>query len=110
MSTAIQEFQAQREITKSLGQTRADAAGAGFAEGGSALDMLRESASQGALQRAVLAEQGLITEQGFREQAQSYTNMAEAARDAAHAEMQASIGADVTACLKIATGLAMMPV
>jgi hypothetical protein len=30
-STAIQSFQQQREVTKSLGQTTADVAGAGFA-------------------------------------------------------------------------------
>src|SRR5580704_5671282 len=48
VSTAIQEQQESREISKALGQTQADVAGAGFAESGSALDILRESAQQGA--------------------------------------------------------------
>jgi hypothetical protein len=61
-STAIKEFQTEREIQNSLGETRADVAGACFAESGSALDILRESASQGSLQKSVLATQGLITE------------------------------------------------
>src|ERR1700730_1807858 len=58
-STAIQEMQQTREITKALGQTQADEAGAGFATSGSAMDILRESASQGALTKAVAGEQGL---------------------------------------------------
>lgn len=68
-STAIKQSQQDRELYKSLGQTTADVAGAGFASSGSALDILRESASQGAQARAVLGEQGLITEEGYKEQA-----------------------------------------
>jgi hypothetical protein len=107
-STAIQEMQAQRELYKSMGQTKADVAGAGFAASGSALDMLRESASQGALQQAVLQRQGLITEQGYEEQAESYRNMEAAAQMAAQAEKKAAVGAEWTAGLKFATGLASM--
>lgn len=107
-STAIQEFQAQRETTKALGETTADVAGAGFAEGGSALDLLRDSASQGAMQKAVLGEQGLITEAGYKEQAQSYQNMAAAAGDAANAEKMAQTGDFITGGIKIATGIATL--
>src|SRR4051812_29801498 len=53
-STAIKLTQAQRELSKSMGQTSADVAGAGFAASGSALDILRESATQGALQQSVI--------------------------------------------------------
>ena len=35
------------------------------------LDILAQLASQGALQKAVIQRQGLITEQGYEEQAQS---------------------------------------
>jgi hypothetical protein len=91
-STAIQTFQQQRETTKALGQTAADVAGAGFAESGSALDLLRESASQGALAKAVLSEQGLITEAGYEEQAKSYANMQTAANMAASADKTAATG------------------
>jgi hypothetical protein len=100
LSTRIKQAQTDREIYKSLGETRADVAGAGFAESGSALDILRESASQGALTKAVLAEQGLITEAGYREQAQSYRTMADAAGMAAKAEDVAARGAEWTAGLK----------
>jgi hypothetical protein len=107
-STAIQEMQAQRELYKSLGQTTADVAGAGFATSGSAIDLLRQSASQGVLQQAVLARQGLITEQGFEEQAQSYRTMESAANMAAGAEDKAAYGADITAGVKFAAGIATL--
>ena len=98
-STAIQEYQQQREVTLSLGKTAAETAGAGFAASGSSLDILRDSAAQGALQRAVIGEQGLITEAGYKEQAQSYENMANAAMKAAGAANQAATGQFVAAGL-----------
>lgn len=94
-STAIQTMQAERQMYKSLGQTTADVAGAGFATAGSAMDILRESASQGALQQAVLQRQGLITEAGYEEQAQSFRSMEAAADMAASAEKKAAFGADI---------------
>src|SRR6516165_945119 len=74
-STAIQEYQKQREVMQTLGQQQADVAASGFAESGSALDIERDSANQGALAQGVLAQQGLITEAGYEEQAQSYQLM-----------------------------------
>jgi hypothetical protein len=109
MSTAIQEFQQQREVTKSLGETQASVAGAGFAASGSAIDILRDSAAQGALQHAVLAAQGLVQEEGYKEQEQSYRNMAAAAGDAAAAENKAAGFADITAGIKVAAAIAQMP-
>jgi hypothetical protein len=78
ISTRIKAAQQQRELSMSLGTTQANVAGAGLAESGSALDVLRESASQGALTRAVIKSQGLITEAGYNEQQQSYLNMVQA--------------------------------
>jgi hypothetical protein len=91
-STAIQEMQQSREISKSLGQTTADVAGAGFATSGSAIDLLRESAAQGAIAKQVMQQQGNITEQGYKEQAQSYENMAAAAGVAASAASKGAFG------------------
>src|SRR5204863_5839533 len=45
-STEIKESQAQRDIFKQVGGQQADIASAGFEASGSALDILRESASQ----------------------------------------------------------------
>jgi hypothetical protein len=115
ISTAIQGFQQERELSQSLGQTTADVAGAGFATSGSAIDLLRQSASQGATQQAVTQQQGLVTEQGYEEQAQSYELMEGAAEQAAQAENKASFGADlaagvqgVTAGLKFAQAFALL--
>jgi hypothetical protein len=88
-----------------IGGQRADVAGAGFAESGSALDLLRSSAQQGALNRAVLGQQGLIQEAGYKEQAQSYTNMSEAATIAGNAENKAAEGADIGAAFDVAAAI-----
>jgi hypothetical protein len=106
VSTQIQEYQEQRALSKSLGDTSAGIAGAGFSAGGSGLDLLRDSAAQGAMQQAVTKEQGLITEEGYEEQAQSYRIMQGAAEQAAQAEKKAAIGAEWTAGIKIAAGIA----
>lgn len=106
-ATEIKEAQQQRQVTQALGTEQADVAGAGFASSGSALDLLRDSASQGALSKAVLQQQGEITEAGYTEEAKSYTNMSQAAdfavqgdELAAQAENQQATGADWAAALK----------
>jgi hypothetical protein len=107
-ATGIKQAQEDRELTRSLGQTTADVAGAGLRESGTALDLLRDSAMQGAQARAVTGEQGLISEVGYREQATSYRNMAAAAQVAIDAEKKAAEGAEITGWLKIAGGVASM--
>lgn len=86
-STAIKEAQATRQIYQGIGTETADIAGAGLSVGsGSSLDLLRSSAQQGALTKAVAGQQGLIQEAGYKEQQTSFTNMAVAARYAASVE------------------------
>jgi hypothetical protein len=109
-STAIQEFQETRNLSRSLGQTTADVAGAGFAEAGSALDILRDSASQGALQKAVTSEQGLITEAGYKEEQQSYENMANSAVAAGNAEGRAATGDFIAGGVQAIAGMAALPI
>jgi hypothetical protein len=99
-------MQAERQMYQSMSQTRADVAGGGFAASGSGLDILAQSASQGALQQAVIQRQGLITEQGYEEQAQSYQNMEAAANMAASAEKKAAGGAEWGAALQFGAGAA----
>ena len=99
-STEIKEYQQARTVSQTIGEQRADVAAAGFGDSGSSLDLLRDSASQGALQHAVIQEQGLITEAGYEEQAQSYRNMQIAANMAADAEDKAATGLDITAGIK----------
>ena len=99
-STAIKEAQQARQVTLGLGKESADIAGAGFAASGSALDLMRDSAQQGALTHAVLGQQGLITEAGYTEQQQAYTNMQAAANQAANAEDNAATGATIGGIIK----------
>jgi hypothetical protein len=87
-STAIQQAQQARSTTMQIGGQQAAQAGAGFAASGSGLDILADSASQGALAKATLGQQGLITEAGYQEQAQSYGIMQSTATQAAGEEEQ----------------------
>ena len=106
ISTGIKLAQQDRENYKMLGGIQSDIAGAGFAMSGSALDIMRDSAAQGALTKAVAGEQGLITEEGYKVQAQTYTNMGEAARLAASAEDDAANASLWSAGFKGATAVA----
>lgn len=99
-STAIKEAQQQREATMAIGRTTNAVAGAGFAASGSALDLLRDSASQAALTRQVMGYQGLITEAGYQEQEKALTSQAQAADVAAQAANEAAKGADISAAIK----------
>lgn len=107
-STAIKEFQTQRQINQTVGQQQADVASNNFEEAGSALDLYRDSVAQGALTRAVLGQQGLIEEAGYKEQAQSYALMSSASRMAADADEHAAVGAEWSAALKGAAAVASL--
>jgi hypothetical protein len=107
-STAIKQAQSDRELYKALGQTQEGVASAGFTEGGSALDILRESAQQGALTHQVLGQQGLITEAGYQEEAQSYQNMAAAADVAIKADKFAQKADFISGALKGAAAIATL--
>lgn len=104
-STEIKQAQLDRDIYKTLGGQAADVAGAGFAASGTALDLLRDSASQGALTKAVGSLQGLITEEGYEVQAKNYTAMGAAARLAADAEDNAADGAMWSSAFKGAAAI-----
>lgn len=105
-STAIKLAQGDRDLYKTLGGIAGDVAGAGFAMSGSALDIMRDSAAQGALTHAVAGQQGLITEEGYDVQAKSYASMGDAARLAADAEDRAATGATWSAGFKGAAAVA----
>jgi hypothetical protein len=106
-STAIKEAQLQRQVGLTIGGQAADVAGGGFAASGSSLDLMRDSASQGAITKAVAGQQGLITEAGYQEQAQSYQNLQAASgiavqedNLAANAADKAANAADINAVFK----------
>jgi hypothetical protein len=101
-STQIKEAQQQRDSYKQIGGQQADIAASGFAATGSALDILRESASQASLTKSVISQQGLIEEAGYEEQAQSYDLMARASREAAKADTWGAVGKFVGAAVSVA--------
>lgn len=100
-STAIQEQQEQRTITQALGTEQAGVSGVGFTSGGSALDLLRSSAQQGALSKQLIANQGEITAQGFAQQAAAYTGQEQAAQTAAKGQAGGGILGAVAGIAKL---------
>jgi hypothetical protein len=108
--TAIKETQNDREVYQTISQQQAGVAGGGLAESGSALDLLRSSAQQGALSHAIIGQQGLITEAGYQEQHDSYTNMAGALRQAAQEEedlsSKTSLFGEITGGIKAIAAIA----
>lgn len=107
-STQIKELQAGRQLMQAQGSTQADVAGAGMAASGSALDIMKMNAAQGALTAGVVAKQGLITEAGYAEQQQAYTNLQQAAKAQESGDMFASIGSFVAGAAKVAEVAAPM--
>lgn len=85
VSGNIQDIAATRKIYQSMSGSSSDIAGAGFAESGSGLDILRSSAEQGALTHAMIGVQTDITENTYQAQAGAYRSEAEQARSAAAA-------------------------
>lgn len=85
-ATDIKLQQETRTIFKTLGTQKAQIGGAGFAASGSALDLLADSATQGAFTKAITTEQGAITENSYAEQAGLYSGMAKAARSSGTAQ------------------------
>ena len=108
-STAIQEAALQRNFEMAQGKTQAEIAGAGFTNSGSAQDIMRENAQQGAIAQGTAAVQGSITELGYQEQQQSYETMQSAATAAANSERSlgkfSEISGYVTAAISAASGI-----
>lgn len=96
-STRVQEAQQARQVTQAIGGQEAGTAAAGFSSSGSAGDLIRMSASQGALARGVLAQQGTITEAGYTEQQQSFETMAATGRATAASELDIANQTDTIA-------------
>lgn len=85
-ATKIKQIQQQRAVQQTLGSQRAEVGAAGFTESGSSLDLLANSASQGAITTAVTGIQGQILVNGYNQQAQAYIGQQQAAEAAAKAQ------------------------
>lgn len=86
----IQKLQAQRQIEQAIGGEQADVAAAGFRNSGSALDLMRQSAEQGSLTKALIGNQTAINVRGYQEEAQG--KLAEAASYQAQASAAKTSG------------------
>lgn len=81
----ITELQAQRDLLRSVGDTRAAVAGGGFQQSGSAVAQVRASLQEGYLEQQLIRTQALFDEGGYLEQAASARSLA-GASDTAQAE------------------------
>lgn len=97
-SAEIQQQAAQRDIYKVMGAQQSDIAMAGMKLSGTAQDLIRSSAQQGALTHALIQAQGDIEVQGHEIAAANLRAQAQQARSAASSSMFSGI-------LGIATGV-----
>lgn len=105
ISTSLKETGLNRQILMAEGKTSAEVAGAGFTQGGSAGDIMRSGASQGALAKSTLAIQGAINYNSRYAQGVAYDAQASAAASAAAAAGNASFGSFLGAGMKLGMGL-----
>lgn len=100
-ATGIKLLQGERQIYRVISGQQSDVAGAGFTASGSALDLLRDSTSQGELTMSLIERQGEIDANAYELQAISYRSqqqMALAQEDAAGiAEIGSYVGAGIKA-------------
>ena len=79
-STKLQEMQQQRKAYQVLGGQKADIAGAGLSASGSALDVIRSSATQSSLDKSLIQMQGQMNVNSLLGQAQAADAEAAAAK------------------------------
>lgn len=114
-SVAIKEMQADREIYKNESAQRATTAANGFQESGSAAAILADSASQGALQKSLIQQQGDIALNATKQQilalntqSQEATNQATMQTNAANAADTAGIGNLIGGAFKAVSSIASL--
>lgn len=101
-SGQIQEQQQDIALTKAIGGEKATTSGAGFNNsGGTATDLLRSSAQQGALSKQLIANQTEITAQGYTQQAAAYTGQQQAAQQEANAQKASGASKGLSGALGI---------
>lgn len=104
-ATEITQAQNTRAIAKGIGTQVTQVEGAGFKESGTALDLLRDSTQQGALTKALAAENGAIQENSYAEQAGMFTSMAKSATSSATGQEIAGIIQGAGGALNLAKGV-----
>lgn len=101
-SGVVQEFQQRMALAKVFGQQGAATAANGFTDSGSALDIARSSAQQGALAQTLIKNQTEINQSAYLQQQNSDLSMAAAAKAKAGADMIGGITSTVQGIASIA--------
>jgi hypothetical protein len=92
ISGQVEQEQEQVQLGQTIGAQKAAVAGGGFAESGSALDLLRSSTQQGLLQQQITGTQAALQSGGYAEQAQAYAGEASAATAAGNSQSALAAG------------------
>ena len=104
-SGTIQLSQAQRQITQAEGGQRADVAGAGFSQGGSAYYLMADTARQGGLQTGLIGLQTQMNVNSFQEQQLAFETQATVDQGLASAATAGGLGNIGGALLKGVAGI-----
>lgn len=90
-STAIKEQATARQLYRTVGAQKAGYGAANLKESGSAIDVLKSSMQEGAIQQALVGEQGQINENSYLQQAAADTGLANSAGSQASADKAGGI-------------------
>lgn len=104
-ASQIELMQAERDIYRTLGSARTAIGGSGLAASGSALDILRDSATQGNLTKQLLGRQEAIEQLAYDQERISYEGQAAAAKAAAKSSKKSGIGGLISGGIKLGLSL-----
>lgn len=97
----VEQAQQQLQLTQTLGSQRAAVAGGGFAESGSALDILRASTQQGLFEQQITGVNAALQSGGYEQQvAASQAEQTAAAASATSAQATATAAAQLSSLTK----------
>lgn len=105
-ATTLEQYQEQRKLTKSLGEISAAQAANGFAEGGSGLYILADSARQGAVTQGKTGLQGAIEQDAAIMAANKSDAEAAAARASAKKSEAGGIMSGISGVFSLVSGIA----
>ena len=105
-STAIQQYQQQRLLAKTVGRQQAEIAADNLGPGGSGTYLLRSSMAQGALATGLIGVQGAINEQGYASQESTNLALANQATGAQQAAQSASSSSSTASTIGAIGGVA----
>lgn len=105
-STALKSLQADRSIYQTISSAEANISGNGLKASGSALDILRDSATQGELTKHIIGVQGQMDANAIQQQIASFSAQADQYDSAAAAADSAGSGSLISGLIKGAGAVA----